>query len=85
MDAVTGALIAALVGWLSIIVVVSLPAPRVHVSSRAVRQAGAASIATIALSALGLGLPMWVALAVFAVVLAGHVLLRRAPVATTAG
>ncbi len=65
MDAVTGALVAAVVGWVSIIAVVRLPAPRWNLDAAAVRRAGGFAIATIALSVLGLELPLWSSLAVF--------------------
>jgi hypothetical protein len=65
VDAVTGALIAAGVAWLSIWLVIAFPpARRVRVDRRVVRGAGAATIGLFGLEVLGLGIPLWVPLAV---------------------
>ena len=64
MDGLTGALVAALVGWLSIVAasLLRLPGP---VLAR-LRVAGGASLAGIALALLGVPVPAWVPVALLA-------------------
>ncbi len=82
MDPVTAALVAALIGWISILLVVRLPAPRRNLSASGVRRVGAAAIAAMALAAFGLPIPMWVPLLVFLGGLATLLLLAQRPEAT---
>lgn len=77
MDAVTGALVAASIAWISIVLVVRLPAPKRRIAPTGIRRLGAAAIGLMALAAFGVPIPMWVPLAVFAGGLA--VLLVAAP------
>lgn len=65
MDAVTGALIAVGVAWLSILIAVRIPLPAQWRSPTGVRRLGGLTIALFAAQVLGLPVPVWVPLAVF--------------------
>lgn len=64
MDAVTGALIAAGVAWLSIWIVIAWPRTRrFRPHPRVVRATGAGTIGLFGLQILGLAVPAWLPLA----------------------
>ena len=65
MDPLIAALVAAGAAWLSIFAVAHLPAARVDL--RALRVAGAASVALLGLTAFGVPVPVWVPVGVLAV------------------
>jgi hypothetical protein len=67
VDSLLGALVAAGVAWLSIAVAALLPVP---LPVRRLRWAGAASIALVGLTAMGLPVPAWVPVAALAAGLA---------------
>lgn len=64
MDPLTGAVVAAAVAWVSILLVAVLPVRRDVV--RRMRGAGALSLAFVGLGAFGLPVPAWVPLFVLA-------------------
>lgn len=66
MDPLSGGLLAAAAAWTSILAVVVLPRGRRRPDPRHVRWLGAGTIALFGLQALGVPLPLWVPLAVFA-------------------
>ncbi len=71
----TGAVIAAAIAWVTILLAVVLPLDRV-IDLRDFRLAGAGTLAIVGLQILGLPLPPVTALGFFAVALAGGVLRR---------
>lgn len=72
-----GAIVAAAVAWISILIAVRVPLPRSWGSPMGVRRLGGLTIALFAMQVLGVAMPFWVPLAVFFIGL-GLLLLVRA-------
>lgn len=65
MEPFVGGLIAAIAAWVSILLVIALPAGKLRVDVAKVRLVGATTIALFALQLLGLKFPSWLPLLVF--------------------